>query len=81
MCECGGVNKILKCFVCCVDCYFQAASGAVQCQMMDMTYPGVVPMHKVGNYLVFAWPFLVCFVNDYCVDMLVVLCNAVVILG
>ncbi|XP_062168347.1 microtubule-associated protein RP/EB family member 1A [Alnus glutinosa] len=27
----------------------EAASGAVQCQMMDMTYPGVVPMHKV-NY-------------------------------
>ncbi|XP_021820692.1 microtubule-associated protein RP/EB family member 1B isoform X2 [Prunus avium] len=24
----------------------EAASGAVQCQMMDMTYPGVVPMHK-----------------------------------
>ncbi|XP_033140338.1 microtubule-associated protein RP/EB family member 1B isoform X3 [Brassica rapa] len=24
----------------------EAASGAVQCQMMDMTFPGVVPMHK-----------------------------------
>ena len=27
----------------------QAASGAVQCQMMDMTYPGVVPMHKLAT--------------------------------
>ncbi|XP_061375431.1 microtubule-associated protein RP/EB family member 1A-like isoform X2 [Gastrolobium bilobum] len=26
----------------------EAASGAVQCQVMDMTYPGVVPMHKVN---------------------------------
>ncbi|CAL0305040.1 unnamed protein product [Lupinus luteus] len=26
----------------------EAASGAVQCQMMDMTYPGVVPMSKVN---------------------------------
>lgn len=26
----------------------EAASGAVQCQMMDMTYSGVVPMHKVN---------------------------------
>ncbi|KAI7753123.1 hypothetical protein M8C21_023400 [Ambrosia artemisiifolia] len=26
----------------------EAASGAVQCQMMDMTYPGSVPMHKVN---------------------------------
>ncbi|KAH9775697.1 Microtubule-associated protein RP/EB family member 1B [Citrus sinensis] len=26
----------------------EAASGAVQCQMLDMTYPGVVPMHKVN---------------------------------
>ncbi|XP_043704245.1 microtubule-associated protein RP/EB family member 1B-like [Telopea speciosissima] len=26
----------------------EAASGAIQCQMMDMTHPGVVPMHKVN---------------------------------
>ncbi|KAL4619475.1 hypothetical protein ACB092_06G081800 [Castanea dentata] len=37
--RCGGIRMI------------QAAFGAVQCQMMDMTYPGVVPMHKVTNCL------------------------------
>ncbi|KAJ4872776.1 Microtubule-associated protein RP/EB family member 1B [Raphanus sativus] len=26
----------------------EVASGAVQCQMLDMTFPGVVPMHKVN---------------------------------
>ncbi|KAK9119316.1 hypothetical protein Scep_017409 [Stephania cephalantha] len=26
----------------------EAASGAIQCQMMDMTHPGIVPMHKVN---------------------------------
>ncbi|XP_020271317.1 microtubule-associated protein RP/EB family member 1A-like [Asparagus officinalis] len=26
----------------------EAASGAVQCQMMDMVHPGIVPMHRVN---------------------------------
>ncbi|KAK1260844.1 Microtubule-associated protein RP/EB family member 1B [Acorus gramineus] len=26
----------------------EAASGAIQCQMMDMIHPGLVPMHKVN---------------------------------
>ncbi|KAI5683701.1 hypothetical protein M9H77_04929 [Catharanthus roseus] len=33
-------------FLKCLFPLYQAASGAMQCQMMNMTYLGVVPMHK-----------------------------------
>ncbi|XP_073039886.1 microtubule-associated protein RP/EB family member 1B-like isoform X1 [Primulina eburnea] len=41
----GWINATLQLNLCRVE---EAASGAVQCQMMDMTYPGIVPMHKVN---------------------------------
>ncbi|KAE8695069.1 Microtubule-associated protein RP/EB family member 1B [Hibiscus syriacus] len=39
-----GRNEILTW----INSRLQAASGDVQCQMIDMTYPGAVPMHKVN---------------------------------